>query len=116
MKYNVQIGYRKWVSRQASRFISKITGSVEQDSESIEFKKNAYADLYADFESAKVPYLYDALFEYMSDELNGLIDAMVVRIGDAEFHGIKGFMALEEVAAGSTPYEIVRLYDGILLA
>lgn len=111
MKYNVQIGYRKWVSRQASKFISKIMGTVEQDSESIEFKK----DVYADSERAKAPYLYDALFEYMSDELNGLIDAMVIRIGDAEFHGIKGFMALEEVAAGSTPYEIVSLYDGVLL-
>lgn len=111
MKYNVQIGYRKWVSRQASKFISKITGSVKQDSGSIEFRRNAYINS----ESAKAPYLYDALFEYMVDELYGLIDAMVVRIGDAEFHGIKGFMALEEVAAGSTPYEIVSLYDGVLL-
>ena len=111
MKYNVQIGYRKWVSRQASKCISKITGSVEQDSGSIEFRRNAYINS----ESAKAPYLYDALFEYMVDELYGLIDAMVVRIGDAEFHGIKGFMALEEVAAGSTPYEIVSLYDGVLL-
>ena len=107
MTYKVQIGYKVWKSMNSYTFSEIISGTIEHDP----YNDCAFfmcSDEYLTSETI------ERIFQKTNDTLHGLMDALVIRIGEAEFYGMDAFGALEEVAGGSNPYEILWLYGGEL--
>lgn len=107
MTYKVQIGYKVWKSMCNYTFHEVMSGTIERDS---------YNDCtlfvcdgeYVTSETVEI-------FQKVNEAVHGLMDALVIRIGGAEFHGIDAFDALEEVAGGSSPYEVLQWYKGNMI-
>lgn len=107
MTYKVRIGYKTWTSMDSCTFNEIISGAIEQ---------NPYDD--CTFFTCDGEYftseIIERIFQKVNDTLHGLMGALVIQIGEAEFYGMNAFGALEEVAGGSNPYEILWLYGGEL--
>ena len=107
MTYKVQIGYKVWKSMDSHTFNEIISGTIEHD---------PYNDcaFFMCGDECLTSETIKRIFQKANDTLHGLMDALIIRIGEAEFYGMDAFGALEEVAGGSNPYEILWLYGGEL--
>ena len=109
MTYNVQIGYRTW-KEEGFEFHRKHVGMVETETPDTYF-----GILTMEGKEYTVEKIRKGIIDLMSKELNGFMDALVIIIDEAMFHGMDAIEALVEVIEGYSPYEIVIAYNGDLL-
>ena len=108
MTYKVRIGYKVWESTYNYTFHEVMSGAIERDSYN-------YCTLFVCDGEYFTSETIEKIFQKVKEAAHGLMDALVIYIGGAEFHGIEALEALEEVAGGSSPYEILQMYKGNMI-
>lgn len=103
MVYKIKIGYKRWITPDHYEYVYKFEGLVNNVVNSLCLYHIAY--------TGKEIQLLKEIFDYMFFEVNGYMDALVIKVSYATFYGANTYKAVEEIRKGKTPWELRNKYN-----